>query len=83
MSVAAEQLKSVVERIERLEEDKKAVAEEIKQVYSEAKGNGFDTKVLKSIIALRRMDPAQRDELQSLIDVYMTALGMAKDQADA
>ena len=80
MSVAAGQLKSIVERIERLEEDKKGVAEDIKGVYAEAKSNGFDTKVLKSIIALRRMDPAQRQELESLIDVYMAALGMTPEE---
>lgn len=76
MSFAHGQLKSIVERIERLEEDKKTISGDIKEVYAEAKANGFDTKVLKSIITLRRMDPAQREELESLIDVYMAALGM-------
>ena len=76
MSVAAGQLKSIVERIERLEEEKKAISGDIKEVYAEAKANGFDTKVLKSIITLRRMEAAERQELESLIDVYMAALGM-------
>ena len=76
MSVAAGQLKSIVERIERLEEDKKVIAGDIKEVYSEAKANGFDTKVLKAIITLRRMEAAERETLDSLIDTYMTALGM-------
>lgn len=69
-------LKSIVERIERLEEDKAEIAEEIKGVYSEAKADGFDTKVLKKIIALRKLSKDQRDEEMSMIDVYMAALGM-------
>jgi len=80
MTVAAGQLKSIVERIERLEEDKRSVAEDIKQVYAEAKANGFDTKVLRSIITLRRMEAAERQELESLIDVYMAALGMTPNE---
>ena len=76
MSAAAGQLKSIVERIERLEEDKKVIAGDIKEVYAEAKANGFDTKVLKAIITLRRMDPNERETLDSLIDTYMAALGM-------
>ena len=84
MTVAAGQLKSIVERIERLEEDKAAISADIKEVYAEAKANGFDTKVLKSIITLRKMDPEKRQELESLIDVYMAALGMTKeDENDA
>lgn len=70
------QLKSIVERIERLEEDKKVIAGDIKEVYAEAKSNGFDTKVLKAIITLRRMDPAERETLDSLIATYMINLGM-------
>jgi uncharacterized protein (UPF0335 family) len=71
------QLKSIVERIERLEADKAVVANDIKEVYSEAKANGFDTKVLKAIITLRKMDPAERETLDSLIDTYMAAIGMS------
>jgi uncharacterized protein (UPF0335 family) len=82
VSVAAEQLKSVVERIESLEEDKKGIAEDIKGVYSEAKSNGFDTKVLKAIISLRRMEDAERAEMDGLIDTYMLALGMLPDADD-
>lgn len=74
MTVAAGQLKSIVERIERLEEDKATISGDIKEVYAEAKANGFDTKVLKSIITLRKMDPDKRQELESLIDTYMAAL---------
>lgn len=82
MSVAAGQLKSIVERIERLEEEKKAISGDIKEVYAEAKANGFDTKVLKSIITLRRMEAAERQELESLIDVYMAALGMIPTEGE-
>lgn len=82
MTVAHGQLKSIVERIEKLEEDKKAISEDIKQVYSEAKSNGFDTKVLKAIITLRRMDPSERETLDSLIDTYMAALGMTPGASD-
>jgi len=76
MTFAHGQLKSVIERIERLEEDKAVIAGDIKEVYAEAKSNGFDTKILKAIIRLRKLDAAEREEEQSLIDVYMAALGM-------
>lgn len=74
MSVSAQQLQSIVARIERLEEDKAKVADDIKGVYAEAKANGYDTKVLKAIITLRKMDPEKRQEMDSLIDTYMAAL---------
>lgn len=74
------QLKSVIERIERLEEDKAAVAAEIKGVYAEAKSNGFDTVILRKIVALRRLDDAEREEQQALIETYMTALGMTAEE---
>jgi uncharacterized protein (UPF0335 family) len=69
------QLKSVVERIERLEEDKKSVMEDLKNVYAEAKGNGFDTKVIRKIIRLRKQDTAQRQEEEALLDLYLSAIG--------
>lgn len=72
---AQSQLKSIVERIERLEEDKAAVVSDIKEVYLEAKGNGFDTKVLRKVIRLRRMDKAKRQEEEALIDLYLSAIG--------
>jgi uncharacterized protein (UPF0335 family) len=75
-SIARDQLRSLVERIERLEEEKQALAADIKEVYAEAKGNGFDTKVLRKLIALRRVDRAEREEVEALLDVYMVALGM-------
>lgn len=76
-AVAAGQLRSIVERIERLEEDKKAVAEDIKEVYKEAKGNGFDTKTIRKVIAIRKKDAEERQEEEALLDLYLSALGMA------
>lgn len=70
------QLKSIVERIERLEEDKAAIAEDIRQVYAEAKSNGFDVKTLRRVIALRKKESAERAEEQAILEVYMGALGM-------
>ena len=69
------QLKSVIERIERLEEDKKSVMEDLKSVYAEAKGNGFDTKIIRKIIRLRKQDTAQRQEEEALLDLYLSAIG--------
>ncbi|HWJ72773.1 DUF2312 domain-containing protein [Mesorhizobium sp. BR1-1-16] len=74
--VAAAQLRSIVERIERLEEEKKAIADDIKDVYGEAKGNGYDTKVLRTIIRLRKQDASEREEQDAILDLYKQALGM-------
>jgi uncharacterized protein (UPF0335 family) len=79
--VAASQLRSFVERIERLEEEKKALADDIRDVYAEAKGNGFDTKVLRKVIALRKKDAAERQEEEAILDLYLHALGMAPGAA--
>jgi len=76
-SVAADQLKSIIERIERLEEEKKALSDDIKDVYGEAKANGFDTKVLRKIISLRKQDRDERMEHEAILELYMQALGMA------
>ena len=73
------QLQTIVERIERLEEDKAAIAEDIKGIYTEAKGNGFDPKILRKVIALRKKAASERDEEQTMIDLYMSALGMLAD----
>jgi len=70
------QLKSVVERIERLEEEKKALSGDIKDVYSEAKANGFDTKALRKVVQLRKQDQSQRREEEAILATYMAALGM-------
>ena len=74
--VAGERLRSFVERVERLEEEKAALAADIKEVYSEAKGSGFDIKVLRQIIRLRKMDQSDRQEQEELLDIYMRALEM-------
>lgn len=75
-AVAADQLKAFVERIERLEEEKAGIAGDIKDVFAEAKGNGFDVKVLRKIIALRKRDYAERQEEEAILEMYMHALGM-------
>ena len=75
-SIAKDQIKSIIERVERLEEDKAAISSDIKDVYSEAKGNGFDTKALRRIVALRKQDPDKRAEQDAILDTYMHALGM-------
>ncbi|HEX2018257.1 MAG TPA: DUF2312 domain-containing protein [Aurantimonas sp.] len=77
--VAQDQLRSFVERIERLEEEKKTIADDIKDVYAEAKGNGFDTKVLRRVISLRKQDQNERQEQEAILDLYLQALGMAAD----
>ncbi|MEO8666992.1 MAG: DUF2312 domain-containing protein [Bauldia sp.] len=81
VSVARDQLKSIVERIERLEEEKRALADDIKEVFAEAKGNGFDTKVLRTVIRLRKQDKNERQEQEALLDLYLHALGMAAGAA--
>jgi uncharacterized protein (UPF0335 family) len=74
-SAAQSQLKSVIERIERLEEDKAAVSSDLKEVYAEAKGNGFDTKILRKVVRLRKQDKAKRLEEEALVDLYLSAIG--------
>lgn len=80
-SVARDQLRAFVERIERLEEEKKTVADDIKEVYGEAKAMGFDTAILRKVIALRKMDDQERLEMEAILETYLTALGM-RDQLD-
>jgi len=75
---AKEHLRSFIERIERLEEEKKALADDIKEVYSEAKGTGFDTKVMRQVIRLRKMESADRQEQEAMLDLYLSALGMRR-----
>ncbi|MDB5406041.1 MAG: hypothetical protein JWL84_953 [Rhodospirillales bacterium] len=79
--IAGDRLKSFIERIERLEEEKRALAEDIKEVFAEAKGTGFDTKIMRQIIKIRKMDKDELDEQETLLDVYMRALGMLPDFA--
>ena len=75
-NATAQQLKAFLERIERLEEEKKNIADDIKDVYAEAKGNGFDTKVLRKIISIRKQDVNERKEQDEILSLYLQALGM-------
>jgi uncharacterized protein (UPF0335 family) len=75
--VAQDQIRAFIERIERMEEEKRAIADDIKEIYAEAKGNGFDTKVLRQIIRIRKQDASERAEQVALLELYMTALGMS------
>ena len=81
--IAGERLKSFIERIERLEEERRALGADIKEVYAEAKGTGFDTKIMRQVIRLRRMDKDDLDEQESLLDVYKRALGMLPAESEA
>ncbi len=81
-SVAQDQLRAFIERIERMEEEKQAIADDIKEIYAEAKGNGFDTKVLRQIVRIRKQDHAERLEQEALLELYMAALGMSSAPAN-
>lgn len=74
--IAADQLRSVIERIERLEEEKKALQEDIKEVYAEAKGNGFEPRIIRQLIRLRKKEKSERQEEENLLEIYMHAIGM-------
>ena len=76
-NTARGQLKSIVERIERLEEEKAGLAEDIKEIYAEAKGNGFDTKTIRRVVRARKKDAAKRAEEEEMLDLYMSAVGSA------
>jgi uncharacterized protein (UPF0335 family) len=73
-TVHGAQLRGIVERIERLEEEKAQVAEQIKEVYAEAKGNGFDAKILRKVVAMRRLTPDERAEVEAIMDLYWQAI---------
>jgi uncharacterized protein (UPF0335 family) len=75
-SISAEQLRLFIERIERLEEEKRGIGDDIKDVYAEAKGTGFDVKTMRAIVRLRRMDKNARDENDALLETYRNALGL-------
>ena len=75
--VVGDHLRAFVERIERLEEEKKCIADDIKDVYAEAKGNGFDVAILRRVVSLRKKQPHQREEEEAVLDLYLHALGMA------
>ena len=74
--VARDQLRAFIERIERLEEEKKTIADDIKDVYGEAMGTGFDTKILRKVIQIRKQDKDERMEQEAILDTYLAALGM-------
>ncbi|MQP63885.1 DUF2312 domain-containing protein [Niveispirillum sp. SYP-B3756] len=74
--IAADRLRSFIERIERLEEEKKGIMDDIKDIYAEAKGTGFDTKIMRQIIRIRKMESNDRQEMEALLDLYKSALGI-------
>lgn len=76
--IGADQLKSYIERIERLEEEKAATATDIREVYAEAKGNGYDTKIMRQIVRLRKMDEQDRQEQEAILELYKHALGLTE-----
>jgi len=76
-TVNAGHLRAFIERIEKLEEEKKAIADDIKEVYAEAKGTGYDVKILRKIVSIRKQDRDQRREEEEILDLYLAALGMA------
>lgn len=75
--IGAEQLRLLIERIERLEEEKRGIADDVKDVYAEAKSNGYDVKTIRTIVRLRRMEKHHRDEAEALLETYKIALGLA------
>lgn len=75
-NIAGERLRSIIERIERLEEERKALANDIKDIYSEAKSAGFDIKVIRQLIRIRKQEPAEVEEQETLLDIYRRAIGM-------
>lgn len=77
--VAGDRLRSFIERIERLEDERRALGEDIREVYSEAKGAGFDVKIMRQIVRIRKLDQNERDEQEALLETYMAALGMTND----
>ncbi|WP_319528959.1 DUF2312 domain-containing protein [uncultured Cohaesibacter sp.] len=80
--IPADQLRAFVERIERLEEEKKCISDDIKDVYAEAKGNGYDVKVMRQVVRLRKQDNNERQEMEALLDLYLHALGMEQTSRD-
>lgn len=75
-NVAGERLRSIIERIERLEEERKALANDIKDIYSEAKSAGFDVKVIRQLIRIRKQEPSEVEDQETLLDIYRRAIGM-------
>lgn len=77
-SIAQDHLRAFIERIERMEDEKAAISDDIKEIYAEAKGNGFDTKILRKIVTIRKQDANERMETEALLELYMSALGMVE-----
>ena len=75
---AAGQLRSLIERVEKLEEEKAALAADIREVFAEAKGQGFDTKIMRQVVRMRKLETADRQEMEAILDLYLAALGMRK-----
>jgi|TARA_Y100000814_G_scaffold251150_1_gene197990 uncharacterized protein (UPF0335 family) len=78
-NVARNHLRAYIDRIERLEEEKAALMEDIREIYAEAKGTGFDPKIMRQVIRIRKMEPDQRQEQEYILDTYLSALGMLKN----
>ncbi len=78
--IAADRLRSFIERIERLEDEKAALSADIREVFAEAKSNGFDTKIMRQVVRLRKMESADREEQELLLDLYKRALGMSEQE---
>lgn len=81
-SIAIEQLKSIISRIEKLTEEKASIADDIKDIFAESKANGFENKAIRAIIKIRKMAESEREEQETIIDTYMHALGMLTDESD-
>ena len=81
--VAVDQLKSIIGRVEKLEEEKAGISADIRDVFAEAKGNGFDVKAIRSIIKIRKMDASEREEQETILDTYLNALGMLPEMEEA
>jgi uncharacterized protein (UPF0335 family) len=79
---ARDQLRSFIQRVERMEEEKAALVADIKEIYAEAKGTGFDTKIMRKVIQLRKMDKADFQEMEAMLDLYLNAVGMRDDTND-
>ncbi len=80
--VAVDQLKSIIGRVEKLEEEKTGISADIRDVFAEAKGNGFDVKAIRTIIKMRKMDASEREEAETILDTYLHALGMIEASED-
>jgi len=77
VKITGAQIKSIIERVERIEEERKELGADVREIYAEAKGNGFDPKIIRHIIRLRKMKPDQRAEFEAVVDLYRTAAGLA------